>query len=155
MKQLANMLDGIDNLVMKKLLSCVRKVSFLSIDLLMFYSIISESCIDETLHPAHQPYVEEPKAVFPLSKADGPLEVIYREFEGVENLVAYYTFWAPTGLIGSPLFDIDLDHESRITVELPGFNIKSFTIFMWIRPTFDEIQTSIMVTYFHFINLIY
>ena len=102
------------------------------------------------MHPAHQPYVEEPKAVFPLSKADGALEVIYREFEGVENLVAYDTFWAPTGLIGSPLFDIDLDHESRITVELPGFNIKSFTIFMWIRPTFDEIQTSIMVTYFHF-----
>ena len=96
------------------------------------------SLIDETLQTQFQPFLKAPVAIFPLSKALGPLNVLDGGDDGsshTEYNVAYDPLWVPVGLLGSPLFSRQL--ESYISLDLSTLfsdNVRALSILFWIRP---------------------
>ena len=84
----------------------------------------------------HQPYVDPPKVIFPLSQETGVQEILNDEIQGTETNVAFDQIWTPPGLIGSPIFDSYLNHQSLISFQMKNSLklTKQLTIMMWIKP---------------------
>ncbi len=95
--------------------------------------------LDETLAPRFQQYVRPAKAIFPLSKAAGPLNALGEDEEssGTEINMAYDPLWVPTGLTGSPMFSsrvrshMVLDMSTIFPENIP---ITQISILMWVKP---------------------
>ena len=84
----------------------------------------------------HQPYVDPPKVIFPLSQETGVQEILNDEIQGTETNVAFDQIWTPPGLIGSPIFDSYLNHQSLISFQMKNSVklTKQLTVMMWIKP---------------------
>jgi hypothetical protein len=94
--------------------------------------------IDETLHPELQPFVAGPKALFPLNKTSGPLDILVNEVSGNELSVGYDSLWVPTGQLGSPFFIDQLDHQSHMDFDFSTIlaeTVTDFTVLLWVKPT--------------------
>ena len=66
----------------------------------------------------------------------GPKEATGHELVGLETNLAYDLLWTPAGLFGSPLFDPQLLHTSKIAYDLEGLTPlhNQLTLLFWLRP---------------------
>ena len=110
------------------------------------------SITDESLKEELKTFTKEPIASFPLSREDGPKEILKEEIEGFEKNLAFYSLWNPPGVIGSPLFDPYFNHNSYISwnmkdmIELENM----LTIMMYIKPFNFDNDYLLMVMYLSF-----
>ncbi len=74
--------------------------------------------------------------MFPLSTENGIKEIVEGEIEGTQNNIAFERTWSPAGLVGSPIFDMSLNHLTSISWimkdKLPLGN--QLTIMFWMKP---------------------
>lgn len=95
------------------------------------------------MSPTLQPYVKAPKVLFPFDKSNGPNDVLDMSIHGSESNLAYDLLWVPTGVLGSPLFDshlahnsyVDLDFDSKVSIT------NAMSILMWVKPSFPELRS--------------
>ena len=95
---------------------------------------------DETLQPQYHKFVKPARAIYPLSKALGPVNALAPEDDeniGTESNIAYDPLWVPNvGILGSPLFSARM--KSQIMLDLsPIFpsseTVTAFSILVWVR----------------------
>ena len=95
----------------------------------------------------HQQFLTDPLAIFPLGKNEGIKEALHDEIEGTEMNLAFDDIWTPLQIMGSPVFDAYMQHNSFILwetkdkIELHN----EMTIMMWMKPTELNGNTMIMV----------
>ena len=93
---------------------------------------------EQTLAKQFQPYLPSPAGIWPLSKTLGPIDVSTNKIPTNESWTAYDSLFTPAGIMGSPMFTKELNHESFIQI-FPGSKLaipdpKQVTIMGWIRP---------------------
>ena len=100
---------------------------------------IDETFLDQTLSPAHQPYVRNAKVAIPLDPISGP-KVFTDDNADItvsEVNVGFSRLWSPAGLLGSATFSRFLTGQSYVTADLNGIfttPIKKLTITFWVKP---------------------
>lgn len=130
-------------------LPCNSKMHFIcqkSMHYLMFLKNIKNniSLSDESLSQTYLPYVRGPKVLLPLTESEP--KSIFQELSIIEKNVGYDKLWAPSTLLGSPMFYDKLSHSSYIKVDLSKElkDLQMLSILFWARPTGSDMGVALV-----------